>query len=337
MVPPKAAGAEGKTGTSLQQSSTSSTSLRSPGMTGSLQGGSITPGSGEYSHDRIKGSKDKGHNEPHGDHTSTHPTKAGNWLRFWRSGVSEHAEAVESQKDNHQDAKYSLKDNTVKSGLTGRKSPGKDTEHKGLWVTLTPTDMSTSPFFDTLLVLVVSPLVTLTIVYALLLLRSRIRRRRWRAPKSVVDRLPVRTYHTISTSSSTTSSQIDTPDATSPNSPLLRSTPRSVSRNRPRSQTTTGVITSTSLGSTASSPPIGTPTEKPKPKTPKRKRYTSTLGECVVCLEEYIDGESRVMRLPCGHEFHADCVVPWLTNRRRVCPICKLVCFLGPSIFNICP
>lgn len=44
----------------------------------------------------------------------------------------------------------------------------------------------------------------------------------------------------------------------------------------------------------------------------------------MVCLEEYIDGESRVMRLPCGHEFHADCVVPWLTNRRRVCPICKL-------------
>ena len=45
--------------------------------------------------------------------------------------------------------------------------------------------------------------------------------------------------------------------------------------------------------------------------------------ECVVCLEEYVDGVSRVMSLPCGHEFHAECIIPWLTTRRRTCPICK--------------
>jgi hypothetical protein len=65
---------------------------------------------------------------------------------------------------------------------------------EGLWVTITPTS-SASPFFDTLLVLVVSPLITLAVVYALLTVRAKIRRRRWRAPKSVVERLPVRTYH----------------------------------------------------------------------------------------------------------------------------------------------
>jgi hypothetical protein len=43
----------------------------------------------------------------------------------------------------------------------------------------------------------------------------------------------------------------------------------------------------------------------------------------VVCLEEYVDGESRVMSLPCGHEFHAECITPWLVTRRRTCPICK--------------
>ncbi|KAL6858054.1 hypothetical protein ACO1O0_005501 [Amphichorda felina] len=48
--------------------------------------------------------------------------------------------------------------------------------HEGLWVTITPTS-SASPFFDTLLVLVISPLVTLTVVYALLIIRARIRRR----------------------------------------------------------------------------------------------------------------------------------------------------------------
>ena len=333
MVPPKGAAAGGKTGTSIQKSSPESTSSRGPGETESLQGGSITPGSGEYSHDRAKADKNKpGNNEHHADRGSRSSRKSGSWLRFWRSGVFEPDQAAKARKDNYQDGKHSENDNAAKSDSSGRTSPNEVTEHQGLWVTLTPTDVSTSPFFDTLLVLVVSPLVTLTIVYALLLLRSRIRRRRWRAPKSIVDRLPVRTYHTMSTSSSTTSSQISTPDATSPNSPLLRSTPRSISKSRPRSQTTTGVMTSTSLGGAASSASVGTPAEKLKPKTPKRKRYTSTLGECVVCLEEYIDGESRVMRLPCGHEFHADCVVPWLTNRRRVCPICKMVRPLGPLL-----
>ena len=63
---------------------------------------------------------------------------------------------------------------------------GASGEREGLWITITPTS-SASPFFDTLLILVVSPLVTLTVVYALLILRAKIRRRRWRAPKSLVD------------------------------------------------------------------------------------------------------------------------------------------------------
>ncbi|KAL8801193.1 MAG: hypothetical protein Q9182_004642 [Xanthomendoza sp. 2 TL-2023] len=54
-----------------------------------------------------------------------------------------------------------------------------------------------------------------------------------------------------------------------------------------------------------------------------RRQYHGKQVECVVCLEEYIDGQSKVMSLPCGHEFHAECITPWLTTRRRTCPICK--------------
>jgi hypothetical protein len=39
-----------------------------------------------------------------------------------------------------------------------------------------------------------------------------------------------------------------------------------------------------------------------------RRRYGGRQKECVVCLEEYIDGVSRVMSLPCGHEFHSECM-----------------------------
>ncbi|OAL06216.1 hypothetical protein IQ06DRAFT_343449 [Phaeosphaeriaceae sp. SRC1lsM3a] len=191
------------------------------------------------------------------------------------------------------------------------------TAHEGLWVTLTPTNVSTSPFFDTLLVLVVSPLVTLTVVYALLLLRSRIRRRRWRAPKSLVERLPVRTYQTISESTSSA-----TPSASSPTTPLLQHSPR---------QTTTPASSqcpspNDSPATSSAAPLVTQSREEEKRETGLaqwRRRYGGRQKECVVCLEEYEDGISQVMSLPCGHEFHADCITPWLVTRRRTCPICK--------------
>ncbi|KAM0260640.1 hypothetical protein ACHAQJ_002703 [Trichoderma viride] len=202
--------------------------------------------------------------------------------------------------------------------------------HEGLWVTITPTS-SASPFFDTLLVLVISPLVTLSIVYALLVLRARIRRRRWRAPKSVVERLPVRTYHTVARSPSL-SPRVPSPASATPTTPLLQSNPRpSPSRPRPRSRTASGILESANFHT-----PI--PSSLPVLQTNSRagrsghergaisgewKKYMGRQVECVVCLEEYVDGVSRVMRLPCGHEFHADCITPWLTTRRRTCPICK--------------
>jgi hypothetical protein len=222
---------------------------------------------------------------------------------------------------------------------------------EGLWVTLSPTSMSSSPFFDTLLVLVVSPLVTLTVVYALLLLRARIRRRRWRAPKSVVEQLPVRTYHTIPPSTTATSPagsvillpasgdhDDTTADATTP---LLRSSNSSLrsfnstsslnnhhhnqrSRVAPTEYQSSHVNPDAPLlpQSTSASIPTATRSGDERPALASsnnttssaaalaewRRRYGGKQRECVVCLEEYIDGVSRVMSLPCGHEFHAECM-----------------------------
>ncbi|KZM19664.1 zinc ion binding [Ascochyta rabiei] len=192
--------------------------------------------------------------------------------------------------------------------------------HEGLWVTLTPTNVSSSPFFDTLLVLVVSPLVTLSVVYALLLLRSRIRRRRWRAPKSVVERLPVRTYQTISDSPSSPSA---TSEAATPTTPLLQrpstqptsSTARPISRDEPEAPATSSSAQHTARDREEEKRESGL--------AEWRRRYGGRQKECVVCLEEYVDGVSQVMSLPCGHEFHVDCITPWLVTRRRTCPICK--------------
>lgn len=279
-------------------------STNGPKATGILKGGSITPGSGEYNESDDK-QKTK---DAESKKSRSKPARKGKESTEKRGWFSWLWSTHDCTKHKHEDAKKSSTD-------ASKKKP----ETEGLWVTLTPTSVSTSPFFDTLLVLVISPLVTLTIVYALLMLRSRIRRRRWRAPKSLVERLPVRTYHTMSTSSSTTSSQVASPNTSNAASPLLLPATETSARPRPRSHTAGSVLPGQEGARSLSRSP---PSEKPN-KTAKRRKYNGRQVECVVCLEDYVDGESQVMSLPCGHEFHAECITPWLVNRRRTCPICK--------------
>lgn len=282
----------------------------SPGR--SLTGGIITPGSGEYGKpdSRTYGSE---HLSPDQTRKSTIHGSALRSSKIRPIPTEDRrgqkpASGARIQLDRGRKAEYesSSKENTQ----------DELEEHEGLWVTLTPTTMSTSPFFDTLLVLVVSPLVTLTVVYALLLLRSRIRRRRWRAPKALVDRLPVRIYNTISCSSTSSSPRFASPKNSTPATPLLQTSPR------PRSRTSSGVGESHQSLLNKAATKLDQPDKGPR-RPVWMKNFAGKQVECVVCLEEYVDGHSRVMSLPCGHEFHAECITPWLTTRRRTCPICK--------------
>ncbi|KAI9041164.1 PA and RING finger domain protein [Aspergillus affinis] len=277
-----------------------------------LKGGSITPGSGEYrtfersTVDRATYVQDN--QKPGSGKTGSSVQSRGWFARHFSWAKNREQDSSRSSTHNSRETRK-LRERDA--GATSHPQGMSTLEHEGLWITLTPTSMSTSPFFDTLLVLVVSPLLTLTIVYALLLLRSRIRRRRWRAPKSLVDRLPVRTYHTISSSSSPASSRRSaSPGPVSPTSPLLGTKARSEIARASDNNASSNVETPLRKEPQSSS-------------TLWRRKYTGRQVECVVCLEEYVDGQSRVMSLPCGHEFHAECITPWLTTRRRTCPICK--------------
>ncbi|TPX14863.1 uncharacterized protein E0L32_004972 [Thyridium curvatum] len=268
------------------------------------KGGSITPGSGEYT---------EGRQTPESPAAGDSRAAAPGGLMSKIFGDDDGADFSPTEPQM----------NPTTTPIVPEPDLG-DVPHEGLWVTITPTS-SASPFFDTLLVLVISPLITLSVVYALLIVRARIRRRRWRAPKSVVERLPVRTYHTIAPSPSL-SPRAPSPNTSSPTTPLLQGS--STPRPRPRSRTTTGIPEADLLTVDAA---------LQRPRSPARadgepgsshissewKKYMARQSECVVCLEEYVDGVSQVMSLPCGHEFHADCITPWLTTRRRTCPICK--------------
>lgn len=267
------------------------------------KGGSITPGSGEYNPVNVlhKDSKDAAGAKPASANAAAGAKGHGLMSKLFGDDGDHKGSGAHGRADDHNE------DPT---------DPDHDPEtelHEGLWVTITPTSSAT-PFFDTLLVLVISPLVTLTVVYALLIVRARIRRRRWRAPKSVVDRLPVRTYHTVASSTSS-SPRLPSPASATPTTPLLQQQ-HSASRPRPRSRTTTGVLESENL--LAPSAVVPTPSGSSRARNEHEKgaggfsaewrKYMGRQVECVVCLEEYVDGVSRVMSLPCGHEFHADCM-----------------------------
>ena len=46
-----------------------------------------------------------------------------------------------------------------------------------------------------------------------------------------------------------------------------------------------------------------------------------TAQECPICLEAY-QLQDKVRCLPCFHEFHVQCIDPWLAQKAS-CPVCK--------------
>jgi hypothetical protein len=57
--------------------------------------------------------------------------------------------------------------------------------------------------------------------------------------------------------------------------------------------------------------------------------------QCSICFGDWEPENKEVVSLHCGHIFHKDCIVTWLTSTgsgaTNRCTNCRSVCFLGPD------
>lgn len=51
---------------------------------------------------------------------------------------------------------------------------------------------------------------------------------------------------------------------------------------------------------------------------------TNTNSECYICLNHFENNE-KIIELPCKHQFHYECITPWLGQFSNKCPTCRKV------------
>nr|DAD18171.1 TPA_asm: hypothetical protein HUJ06_019634 [Nelumbo nucifera] len=67
-----------------------------------------------------------------------------------------------------------------------------------------------------------------------------------------------------------------------------------------------------------------TPASSVSIKALKRKRFdieSDLVKTCTICLEDFLE-EMEVVKLPCSHVFHKECIVHWL-KQSHLCPLCR--------------
>ncbi|KAI8071732.1 hypothetical protein BC940DRAFT_293573 [Gongronella butleri] len=75
----------------------------------------------------------------------------------------------------------------------------------------------------------------------------------------------------------------------------------------------------------ASPPAQPTPVPPQELQNPQNQQNQQQEEACVICLDDFVHGEV-VRKLPCGHEYHCECIDPWLTIKSASCPLCKHDC-----------
>ncbi|KAJ5542453.1 Zinc finger RING-type [Penicillium sp. DV-2018c] len=67
--------------------------------------------------------------------------------------------------------------------------------------------------------------------------------------------------------------------------------------------------------------------ERPTCTAPTLEARTETVSDvhpsCPICTDDFIKGQDLRV-LPCNHQFHVECIDPWLMNVSGTCPLCRI-------------
>ncbi|KAL2271006.1 hypothetical protein VTJ83DRAFT_377 [Remersonia thermophila] len=62
---------------------------------------------------------------------------------------------------------------------------------------------------------------------------------------------------------------------------------------------------------------------EPHPVPASSNSATSFQPACEICLELFVNRETIIRELPCGHIFHPECIDSFLSEASSLCPVCK--------------
>jgi hypothetical protein len=65
---------------------------------------------------------------------------------------------------------------------------------------------------------------------------------------------------------------------------------------------------------------INPTTDQPAPSV---NRHWDMQTSCAICLEDFVVGSSQLRELPCGHVFDPPCIDQYLIEQSSQCPLCK--------------
>ncbi|KAL8283759.1 hypothetical protein RQP46_005554 [Phenoliferia psychrophenolica] len=216
-----------------------------------------------------------------------------------------------------------------------------ESEMQGLYVVLSKDELFAWPLLDFLLLLLVLPsLLTLLTVFTH---RVRVMRQRKadRAPRDVVDGLPVFTWGERDSgekrAGTSPEHEGDANGGDSVGEGTSRDEEASIGmRPIPESPTESTSLLRPNATATRRSTffarffPAQTPTPPPSPpptSVPKRQKFHSLNIECAICMEDFVDSD-RVTELPCGHLYHQAEIESWLLNAKRLAFLDKHDTFL---------
>ncbi|CAG8939775.1 unnamed protein product [Penicillium salamii] len=148
-----------------------------------------------------------------------------------------------------------------------------------------------------------------------------------RAPRDVVEKMPLYTYLDVNPSSESSIHQKSPSEDETENDSDNKASPPAVKEDAKQDadqDTREDDQPLDDAGLKKPEPAAINPGKQEKDNSTRSKyRLSHTQTTCAICIDDFVAGSSIVRELPCGHIFDSECIDPFLTDNSCLCPLCK--------------